>query len=162
MFDAKISAVFADALLVAEITDETVDVTNVSRLQIVTRIDLSFKQLHALWGLIMRVTTFLVLVLCRFSRKLCWLQKKKIRTYELVICTFWDCWVFAALAFTEVTCIVSLKNYWSSLLYCTCACVVCFLTRITWVLGVCHIVSERIRPSGLIIWQDLIYFSERS
>jgi len=48
VFDAKISAVFADALLVAEITDETVDVTNVSRLQIVTRIDLSFKQLHAL------------------------------------------------------------------------------------------------------------------
>jgi len=49
VFDAKISVVFANALFVAEITDETVDdVTNIPRLQTVTRIDLSFKQLHAL------------------------------------------------------------------------------------------------------------------
>jgi hypothetical protein len=75
VFDAKIAVVFANALFVAEITDETVDVTNISRLQIVTRIDLSFKQLHALWGLIMRVTFGLLLVLFRFSWKRCRLQK---------------------------------------------------------------------------------------
>ena len=49
MFDAKISVVFANALFVAEIKDGNVDdVTNISRVQTVTRIDLSFKQLHAL------------------------------------------------------------------------------------------------------------------
>jgi len=48
VFHAKIAAVFANVLFVAEITDETVDVMNISRLQIVTRIDLRFKQLHAL------------------------------------------------------------------------------------------------------------------
>jgi len=51
VFDAKISVVLANTLFVAEITDETVDdVTNirVSLLQTVIRIDLSFKQLHAL------------------------------------------------------------------------------------------------------------------